>query len=233
MKFLVADLEKAVVDEAEYKDQVAGRFTRDGNTITLIAIALGLHDEDSPLKPHAKAIAAAARKLAQTKDFTTTKQTAEDLKACFAATKQAVADLKAAVGGVGGDELKWGKVAPLNSLMKDEVPNINTKLKTGLRHFKTRSGKAAANAATMALIPRTPCSTLAIRRIPPQPRSGLSSPLKRGPPPSKWPPGSMPATKPARNYRRDGQIERLMYRVPQGVQSGKVVIRLFREPEEP
>jgi cytochrome c556 len=154
VKFLVADLEKAVADEEEYKSQVEGRFIRDGNTITLIAIALGLHDQDSPLKPHAKAIAAAARKLAQTKDFATTKQTNEDLKACFAATKQAVADLKAAVGGQvgGGGELKWGKVAPLNTLMKDEVPNINTKLKTGLRHFETRAGEAAANAATMALI---------------------------------------------------------------------------------
>ena len=64
VKILVADLEKAVADEDEYKSQVEGRFTRDGNTITLIAIALGLHDQDSPLKPHAKAIAAAARKLA-------------------------------------------------------------------------------------------------------------------------------------------------------------------------
>jgi cytochrome c556 len=154
VKFLVADLGKAVDNEDDYKSQAEGRFIRDGNTITLIAIALGLHDQDSPLKPHAKAIAAAARKLAQTKDFATTKQTNEDLKACLAATKQAVQDLKAAVGGqgVGGDELKWGKVAKLNSLMKDEVPNVNTKLKTGLRHFKTRSGEAASNAATVALI---------------------------------------------------------------------------------
>ena len=52
----VADLEKAVVNEDEFKSQVEGRFTRDGNTIALIAIALGLHDQDSPLKPHAKAI---------------------------------------------------------------------------------------------------------------------------------------------------------------------------------
>jgi len=140
VKFLMADLEKAVVDEDEYKSQVEGRFIRDGNTITLIAIALGLHDQDSPLKPHAKEIATVARKLTQTKDY--------------AATKQAIEDLKAAVGGQGTDtgELKWGKVAPLNSLMKDEVPNINTKLKTGLRHFKKRPIEVSANAATMALI---------------------------------------------------------------------------------
>ena len=89
MKILVADLEKAVVDEDEYKSQVEGRFIRDGNTITLIAIGLGLHDQDSPLKPHAKAIAAAARKLAATKDYASTKQAVEDLKAAADAPARA------------------------------------------------------------------------------------------------------------------------------------------------
>ena len=140
VKLLVADLEKSVVTKDEYGSQVEGRFVRDGNTVTLIAIALGLHDQDSPLKPRAAAIAAAAHKLTQTKDY--------------AATKEAVENLKKAVDGQGtaNGELKWGKVAPLNGLMKDEVPNINTKLKTGLRHFKKRPGDVSANAATMALI---------------------------------------------------------------------------------
>ncbi len=140
VKFLVTDLEKAVVDEAEYNSQVEGRFIRDGNTITLIAIALALHDQDSPLKPNAKAIAATARKLTQTKDYATTKQAVEDLNAA--------ADGK----GTGTDDLKWGKVAKLNGLMKDEVPSINTKLKNALRRFKKRAAEASANAATMALI---------------------------------------------------------------------------------
>ena len=33
--------------------------------------------------------------------------------------------------------MKWGKVAKLNGLMKDEVPNINNKLKNSLRRFKS------------------------------------------------------------------------------------------------
>ncbi len=141
VKFLVADLEKAVAEEDEYKSQVEDRFVRDGNTITLIAIALGLHDQASPMKPHAKAIAAAARKLAAAKDY--------------AATKQAVDDLKAAISGKGAastGELQWGKVAKLNGLMKNEVPNINTKLKNSLRRFTKRAAEVSANAATMALI---------------------------------------------------------------------------------
>ncbi len=140
VKILTADLEKAVVDKSEYDSQVEGRFLRDGNTITLIAIALGLHDQDNPAKSSAKAIAAAARKLAETKDYAT--------------TKAAIEALKAAVDGqgTGSGELKWGKVATLNGLMKDQVPNINNKLKNSLRRFKKRAGEASANAATMALI---------------------------------------------------------------------------------
>jgi hypothetical protein len=140
VQLLVADLEKAVVDEDEFKSQIDNRFVRDANTITLIAIALGLHDQESPLKPHVKAIAATAQKLAAAKTY--------------AETKQVIGELKAAVDGKGSGtyEIKWGKVAKLNGLMKDEVPNINNKLKTGLRKFKARSAQVAANAATMALI---------------------------------------------------------------------------------
>ena len=141
VKFLVADLEKAVVDEEEYKSQVEGRFIRDGNTITLIAIALGLHDQDSPLKPHAKAIAAAARKLAQRR-----KTSPRRSRPSRISRRPSMAKAR------GSDELKWGKVAKLNGLMKDEVPNINNKLKNSLRRFKKRAGEVAANAATMALI---------------------------------------------------------------------------------
>ncbi len=140
VSFLVTDLEKAVVDEDEYKSQVQDRFIRDGNTLALVAMALGLHDQDNPLKLQAKAIAAAARKLTQTKDFATTKQAVEALKAAV--------DGK----GSGGDELKWGKVAELKGLMKDQVPSVNTKLQNCLRKFKKRAAEAAANAATMALI---------------------------------------------------------------------------------
>ena len=139
LKFLAADLEKAVANEEDYKDQVEGRLC-DGNTITLIAIAVGLHDQDSPLKAHAKAIAAAARKLAETTTFAT--------------TKQAVADLTAAIQGEGKgtSELKWGKVSKLVGLMKEEVPAINNNLKKSLRRFKKRAAEVSANAATMALI---------------------------------------------------------------------------------
>jgi len=136
---LVADVEKAVANEDEYNSQIEGRFVRDGNTIALVATALGLHDQESPAKAHAQAVADAAGKLSAAKDY--------------AAAKKAVEDLKTALeSGAASGQLKWGKIATLKSLMKDEVPNINKKLKVGLGHFKKRSKEAAANAATMALI---------------------------------------------------------------------------------
>ncbi len=41
LNFIVADLEKAIASEDEYKSQIENRFVRDGNMIALVATALG------------------------------------------------------------------------------------------------------------------------------------------------------------------------------------------------
>ncbi len=138
LNFIVADVEKAVADEDEFKAQIEDRFLRDANTIALVATALALHDQDNAVKPHAQAIIAAAHKLGEAKDF--------------AATKAAVAGLKASLEGSAPGDVKWGKIAALKNLMKDEVPNVNVKLKNSVRHLDKRAKEAAAHAATMALI---------------------------------------------------------------------------------
>jgi hypothetical protein len=138
LNFFIADLEKAVADEEEYKSQIEDRFLRDANTIALVATALALHDQDNTIKPHAQAIIATAHKLGEAKDY--------------AATKAAVADIKASLQGSAAGEVKWSKIAALKSLMKDEVPNVNVKLKNSVRRLDKRAKEAAAHAATMALI---------------------------------------------------------------------------------
>jgi hypothetical protein len=146
LNFLIADAEKAVADKEEYDSQIDNRFVRDGNTIALVATALALHDQDNAVKPHAAAIVAAAGKLRAAKDYDS--------------TKKAVEDLKSALEGSGGGEPRWSKISAFKSLMKDEVENINTKLKAGVDHIVKKPGKdiakrtkdAAANAAMMALI---------------------------------------------------------------------------------
>jgi hypothetical protein len=138
LSILVTDAEKAVADEEEYKSQIENRFVRDGNTIALVVTALALHDQDNPVKPHAQAILAAAKKLTEAKDY--------------AATKKAVEDLRASLQGTATGEVAWRKISPFKSLMNDEVSNINTKIKNGLHRFEKRTKETASNAATMALI---------------------------------------------------------------------------------
>ena len=140
LKLSIADLEKAVATEEEFKGQVEGRFANDANTIALLALALGLHDAENPYQSKAVAVSEAAKKLRAAKDYAGTKKAIEGLKA-------------AAEGdGQGAGQLKWGKVSELGDLMKSQVPAVNNKLKTNLRHFKKRAEDLAACAATMALI---------------------------------------------------------------------------------
>ena len=88
-----------------------------------------------------QAIIAAAHKLGEAKDF--------------AATKAAVADLKASLqgsaAGPGKDgNVKWGKIAALKNLMKDEVPERQHQAQDSIRHLDKRAKEAAAHAAMMA-----------------------------------------------------------------------------------
>jgi hypothetical protein len=140
LNLIVADLEKAIASEDEYKSQIENRFVRDGNMIALVATALALHDQDSAVKAHAGGILDAAHELRDAKDY--------------AATKKAVEQFKAALkdGRAAGGDLTWSKISPFDSLMNDEVSNVNTKLKNGLHRFEKRTKETAAHAATMALI---------------------------------------------------------------------------------
>lgn len=133
-------LECAVQNEEEYNDS-KGRIAKDSNTMIVIGLALGLHDEDNNYKAAAPAIVKAARVLAAVEDY--------------AAAKAGVAALQEAVAGKAGgaSELKWEKVASLQELM-DQVPLFNTKLKRCVkpRRFKKKAKDAAGHAAVIAVI---------------------------------------------------------------------------------
>ena len=88
----------------------------------VLALGLGLHDEDNKYKASAGTLMKAAQELAATSDF--------------ASTKAAVAAVKAAAegGDASAAELKWEKVASLKELML-QVPLIHTKIK---RYVKGR-----------------------------------------------------------------------------------------------
>jgi hypothetical protein len=136
----IKGLDAIVADEEEYKDG-KDKIVKDANTLVVLALALGLHDEDNKYKAHAPAIMKAAGELAAAADL--------------AAAKKGVAALKDAVDGKlkAEAELQWVPVASLPELMK-QVPLINTKLKRYVKpaKFKAKAKDTAGYAAAIAAI---------------------------------------------------------------------------------
>lgn len=136
----IKELEKSVASESDYKEAV-DKIAKDSNTLIVIALALGLHDESNEYKDNAGAIVKAAQQVAAAKDF--------------AAAEKAVKAVKDAAAGKGeaGAALKWEKVAALPELMK-QVPVINTKLKMKIKgpNLKKKAKDTQGYTAVMATI---------------------------------------------------------------------------------
>lgn len=134
----IKDLDKIVASEDEYKDG-AEKVAKEANTLVVVALCLGLHDEDSKYKESAGAVVKAAQELAATKDF--------------ASAQKAVAAVKAAAESKSDVKLKWEKVASLPDLMK-QVPVINSKLKLNIKgsKFESKAKETAGYTAVMAAI---------------------------------------------------------------------------------
>jgi hypothetical protein len=117
------------------------KIGRDANTLAIIALCLGKHDQDNPCKAKASALLKAAQKMAATQDLDSAKKTMKQVK-------------EAAAGkSLLQSELKWEKVASWPSLMK-QVSLSNTKLKANIKpaKFKTKAKESAGHAALIAAI---------------------------------------------------------------------------------
>ena len=137
--YYVERLETAVQNEAEYKD-AGDKIGKDANTLVILALALGMHDEDNKCKKAAPGLIKAAQKLAASKDFASA-------KAGVAAVREALSSSGDAAG------LKWEKAASLPALMQ-QVPLINSRLKRYLRgpRFEKMAKETAADSAAIAAI---------------------------------------------------------------------------------
>ena len=137
----IQDLEKATVNEEEYKDQVEGKFAKEGNAVILVALALGMHDQENKYKANAAALMEAAQKLASAKDYDSAKKGVEALAAAAKAE------------GKGSADLTWSKadVVALPDLMK-YVPTVSTRLRTLIKKLPNRAKDSAAAAAEIAVI---------------------------------------------------------------------------------
>ena len=140
VRVYIKEIETTLADEQEYKDS-EGKIGRCTNTLAVIALCLGMHDEDNQYKARAPALIKAARELAAAADYQSAKKAFEGVKAA--------AEGKLPTQG----DLKWEKVASLPDLMK-QVPNINTKLKRNVKgpKFKTKAKDTAGYTAAIAAI---------------------------------------------------------------------------------
>jgi hypothetical protein len=134
------EFDKAVASEEDYKD-FADKLVKDANAFAVIALTLGMHDQDNKYKSRAAAMIKAAQQLAETKDLPSARKAIEALKAA------------AENDPPGSQPVKWEKVADLSQLMK-AVPTINTRLRRQVQpaRFKSRAKETAGYSAVLAAI---------------------------------------------------------------------------------
>ena len=136
------EIDSTLPSEQEYND-AEGKIARCVNTLAVLGLCLGLHDEDNVYKARAAALIKAAQALAAAGDYQSAKKAFDSLKAA----------VQGDVEYAGPRELQWEKVASLPDLMK-QVPNIDTKLKRNIKgsKFKTKAADTAGYAAAIAAI---------------------------------------------------------------------------------
>jgi cytochrome c556 len=151
-----------VANEEEFASSKE-KLAKESNTLIVISLALGLHDQDSKYKATAPAVmkaaqdvaAAAEEALKELPEGTPQAQRDKADARNYAAVKQVVERLQAAAKGQGTaqGELKWARVASLQQLMK-QVPSINTKLKRNVKggRFESQAKKTAGYSAVIAVI---------------------------------------------------------------------------------
>ncbi len=108
------DFAEIVASEDEFEDS-KDNLAKYGNTLIVIALALGKHDEDNRYQKAAPAMIKAAQALSAAEDLAAAKAAYDELK-------------KAAASEGDASALKWEKVASMEQLMK-AVPLISNKIR--------------------------------------------------------------------------------------------------------
>jgi hypothetical protein len=141
---IIARVDESLAKPDDFDDALQSRIAKEADVAAVIALGLGMSDQDHALKRSASSILSAAQSLAKAADF--------------AAARTAIDSLKLAAGGKpsqasAAPELRWHPVAPLGLLMK-EVPIINSNLKRAVQpeRFKAQTKTSAGAAAALAVI---------------------------------------------------------------------------------
>lgn len=134
-------IEEALAEKSDFDDAAKSRLKKDANTLSALALSLGMHDANNRFNASAVEVLKASQSLATSANY-------EAAKAGLEALKKAISTTAAAK-----EKLKWEQVASLEELMK-QVPTVNAALKRGLtpQRFKTLQKQSAGQAATLAAI---------------------------------------------------------------------------------
>ncbi|MBN1851069.1 MAG: hypothetical protein JW829_00035 [Pirellulales bacterium] len=141
--YMTKRLEQSLADGSRYSDSAKTRVAKDGATLVVLFMTLGLHDQDSALKPSAPRLVELAEDLVASSDGYAKAKTA------FEALQQGIAN-----GANGGKPLSWQKRCELVLLMK-QVTTVHNNLKQYSKSKSTltkRKENAAGKAALLAVI---------------------------------------------------------------------------------
>lgn len=140
--YYVERSQEALADKDGYSAADQSRVKKDGNTLAVLLLAMGLHDADHPYKANAAELVRDAQKLAAAHGD-------------YDAAKAAIDDITAKLGEKASEKVKleWTNVADLEQLMK-QTPTVNSRLRRGLqeRSFKRDPASAAQYATVLAVI---------------------------------------------------------------------------------
>jgi cytochrome c556 len=133
-------MQDALANEAEFDEAKQARITKDANVMALLALHLGMHDADNPLKKSAGAAVKASQALAKATDYKSASDGYRDLEKALAVETSPV-------------EVKWEKVSDMGQVMK-QVSVVNAALKRGLQpaRLKSQAKKTTGETATLAAI---------------------------------------------------------------------------------
>lgn len=144
--FFLDRINEDLADEAKYDETGVERVKRDANTLAVLALVLGKHDEGNRYQGSAEAMLAEALQLAAK-------------SANFAEAKTAFAKLNETLQKETGNSppanLTWKPVGDIVELM-NQVPKLNTALRGGVtgsaERFEKSRDKGAGLAASIAAI---------------------------------------------------------------------------------
>ena len=143
LKYFIQKIGRDLADKSEYGEAQIKRVGLDASTVSVLAYTLGIHDQESKLKPAASKLIELAGEVAEnSEDFDATKAAHDALAAAFAKPEKA-------------DPVDAGEpVADLAMLMQ-QVPIVNAGLRKGVddkRRFARSAKRTAPRAVTLAAI---------------------------------------------------------------------------------